>query len=87
MAQQSSTAFEPLINRAPADAIVCMSMERLASGFEDIRAELELQQRRCAQYAVDIEELTHSTIYKAGNLVTLPLRKSKALLQRLLRKV
>lgn len=94
-------ARQPLYRQPPVHTAIQLAMQLTAAGAaerarqpapaaaaQDTAAADELHRlaRQNAQYAAMVEELTHSTIFTAGRIVTYPLRKLKQLLQLLLKR-
>lgn len=61
--------------------LIWSEKERLQQENERLRNEKEDADRRNAVYAESINELTHSTIFRIGRIITWPLRKLKNLLR------
>ena len=96
-AAQPGQPYASLSQRPPLETAVCLAMQFAAQGPESAapaadaaeleqlrRREEELQQQN-AQYALTVQQLTGSTIFRVGRLVTWPLRRLKRLAARLRR--
>ena len=88
---QPMEPYEALSRRAPMQTAICLAMQEIAvtdrrkntaaenQGYEK---RIEQLQRTNAAYAVMVKEMTGSTAYRAGQLITWPMRALKKLLGR-----
>ncbi len=82
-AAQVTPPFAPLICRPPLEAAIGMVLEETEKNARTKDSEtIDRLRQQIAQYAITVDSLTNSTIFKVGRIVTWPVRKLKKLLRR-----